>query len=255
MTGSGPIDADHAFAKAARARRRAAAVRWLRGEPAECGRLAVFEATEIPRAVAEIRRGIREIPLEAIRGTLEPSPGKAVRPRLPTRSRRPQSLAQCVARRTPRHTVAPDRRRPGRRRLRPTRRTPPGLSGHRPRRARDRRHRRGCRRRLRFPVALRSPVHPRRSTAQGAMEALEVAVGMRTARRARGGHPHLLAGAATTARRHGRRVAWRRDCADPAVWAVGGRARRGAGRAAAAGSSGPVGAGGVGGQPGAAGLA
>ena len=73
MTGSGPIDADRAFAKAAGARRRAAAARWLRGEPAECGRLAVYEATEIPRVVAEIRRGIPEIPLEAIRGTLEPA--------------------------------------------------------------------------------------------------------------------------------------------------------------------------------------
>jgi len=62
MTDSGSIDADRAFAKAARARRRAAAVRRLRGE-----------AAEIPRAVADIRRGIREIPLDAIRGTLEPA--------------------------------------------------------------------------------------------------------------------------------------------------------------------------------------
>jgi hypothetical protein len=73
MTGSGPIDADRAFAKAARARRRAGAVRWLRGEAAERGRLAVFDATERPRAVAEIGRGSREIPLDAIRGTLEPA--------------------------------------------------------------------------------------------------------------------------------------------------------------------------------------
>jgi hypothetical protein len=73
MTGSGAIDADRAFAKAARARRRAAAVRWLRGEAAERGRLAVFEATEIPRAFGEIGRGIRAIPLDAIRGTLEPA--------------------------------------------------------------------------------------------------------------------------------------------------------------------------------------
>ena len=159
MTGVGPIDADHAFAKAARARRRAAAVRWLRGEPAECGRLAVFEATEIPRAIAEIRRGIREIPLEAIRGTLEP-PGQgcstAVSDPLPAPA---IAGAMCGSPNTAAHRC-PDRRRPGRRRLRPTRRTPPGLSGHRPRRARDRRHRRGCRRTLRGPVTLRSPVHP-----------------------------------------------------------------------------------------------
>ena len=47
----------------------------------------------------------------------------------------------------------------------------------------------------------------------------------------------------------------RRDGADPALWAVGGGARRGAGRAPSAGSARAAGGGGAGGQPGAAGLA
>jgi len=67
------MDAERAFARQARGRRRAALVRWLRREPADDGRLPVFDALGLPRSSAVPGRGIREIPLEAISGTLEPS--------------------------------------------------------------------------------------------------------------------------------------------------------------------------------------
>jgi hypothetical protein len=72
-TGSGIIDAERAFARASRARRRAALMRLLRREPSECGRLPVFD--ELCSALDRVSRrgGRREIPLCAIRGTLEPS--------------------------------------------------------------------------------------------------------------------------------------------------------------------------------------
>ena len=72
-TGSGFIDAERAFARATRARRRAALARLLRGQPSECGRLPVFD--ELCSAFDRVARrgGRREIPLRAIRGTLEPS--------------------------------------------------------------------------------------------------------------------------------------------------------------------------------------
>ena len=72
-TGSGIIDAERAFARASRARRRAAVLRVLRREPSECGRLQVFD--ELCAALCRVARraGRREIPLHAIRGTFEPS--------------------------------------------------------------------------------------------------------------------------------------------------------------------------------------
>ena len=72
-TGSGIIDAERAFARINRARRRAALVRVLRRQPSECGRLPVFE--ELCTALERVARrgGRQEIPLGAIRGTLEPS--------------------------------------------------------------------------------------------------------------------------------------------------------------------------------------
>jgi len=71
-TGSGFIDAERAFARASRARRRAALARLLRRLPADCGRLPVFD--ERCTALSRVSRaGRREIPLRAIRGTLEPS--------------------------------------------------------------------------------------------------------------------------------------------------------------------------------------
>src|SRR5829696_625282 len=72
-TGSGFIDAERAFARAARARRRAALFRLLRRLPAECGRLPVFDERHSALERVARRAGRREIPLGAIRGTLEPS--------------------------------------------------------------------------------------------------------------------------------------------------------------------------------------
>ena len=71
MTGSGPIDAERAFARAARARRCAALLRRLRGTRG--GRLRVYDEGAIARSGSAPLRGTREIPLDAITGTLEPS--------------------------------------------------------------------------------------------------------------------------------------------------------------------------------------
>jgi|SRR4051794_28339911 len=73
LTGSATIDAERAFGQAARARRRAAVLRALRRRPAEQGRLPVYDDSRLRGPGGEPRHGIREIPLEAIRGTLEPS--------------------------------------------------------------------------------------------------------------------------------------------------------------------------------------
>jgi hypothetical protein len=69
LTGSGFIDAERAFDRAARGRRVSALLRRLRGRPAP--RLEVFDerCVQPPRAGL----GVREIPLDAIRATLEPS--------------------------------------------------------------------------------------------------------------------------------------------------------------------------------------
>jgi hypothetical protein len=67
LTGSSHIDAQRAFARLARARRRASIVSRLR-RCAACTRLPVYEAR-----AAGAGGGIREIPLDAISGTLEPS--------------------------------------------------------------------------------------------------------------------------------------------------------------------------------------
>jgi hypothetical protein len=88
LTGTGHIDAERAFDRAARRRRSAALLRRLRGRPG--ARLAVFDER---RLSAGRRPGpaVREIPLAAINGTLEPSraaqfdsqfrPARAVRTR------------------------------------------------------------------------------------------------------------------------------------------------------------------------------
>jgi hypothetical protein len=72
-TGSAMIDAERAFARMTRARRRAALLRRLRREPSECGRLPVFDELCMAVGRAARRAGRREIPLRSIRGTLEPS--------------------------------------------------------------------------------------------------------------------------------------------------------------------------------------
>jgi hypothetical protein len=76
MTGSDSIDAERAFTRATRGRRRAALKRRLRREPAECGRLAVYDERKLRRAAALLGHGIREIPLDAIDGTLEAGKAK-----------------------------------------------------------------------------------------------------------------------------------------------------------------------------------
>jgi hypothetical protein len=73
MTGSPAIDAERAFARQARARRRAALLRRLRGEPGACGRLPVYDERAVRCAGAKVGRGVREVPLAAICGTVEPS--------------------------------------------------------------------------------------------------------------------------------------------------------------------------------------
>jgi hypothetical protein len=70
ITGYGAMDAEHAFTRATRARRRAALARAVRRRPAACGRLAVLDVAG--RAV-RAPRGVGEIALDEIRGTLEPS--------------------------------------------------------------------------------------------------------------------------------------------------------------------------------------
>ena len=68
LTGSAHIDAERAFSRAARGRRRAALAQRLRGRPAS--RLPVHDPG---CARATPARGVREIPLDRISGTLEPS--------------------------------------------------------------------------------------------------------------------------------------------------------------------------------------
>jgi hypothetical protein len=67
-TGSDQVDAQRAFVRASRSRRRAAIARRLRREPAVCGRLTVYDQPLTAGA-----GGVRAVPLEAIGGTLEPS--------------------------------------------------------------------------------------------------------------------------------------------------------------------------------------
>ena len=73
MTGSGQVDAERAFTRMSRSRRRAALARWLRREPADHGRLRVADERRLRNASSQARLGVSEIPLDAIRSTLEPS--------------------------------------------------------------------------------------------------------------------------------------------------------------------------------------
>jgi hypothetical protein len=67
------MDAERAFARASRARRRSALARRLRRQPADCGRLAVYDERRLRRSGHPAGPGVREIPIAAISGTLEPS--------------------------------------------------------------------------------------------------------------------------------------------------------------------------------------
>jgi hypothetical protein len=73
MTGSSAIDAERAFTRAACRRRRAALARRLRRAPACGARLSVYGGPRASRARASAAQGVREIPIDAISGTLEPS--------------------------------------------------------------------------------------------------------------------------------------------------------------------------------------
>jgi hypothetical protein len=73
LTGSVQIDAERAFARLRRSRRRAALARRLRREPAGLGQLPVYDQRALQAIRTRRRPGIREIPLEAICGTVEPS--------------------------------------------------------------------------------------------------------------------------------------------------------------------------------------
>jgi hypothetical protein len=73
MTGSDQVDAERAFSRMVWRRRRAAMARRLRRLPRACGRLELYDERNLQRRHAAARRGIRSIPIEAIRGTVEPS--------------------------------------------------------------------------------------------------------------------------------------------------------------------------------------
>jgi hypothetical protein len=72
LTGSPHIDAERAFTRMARRRRRARVLGLLRRHPAECLRLAVFDERRSGHRARDGRR-IREIPLTEISGTVEPA--------------------------------------------------------------------------------------------------------------------------------------------------------------------------------------
>src|ERR1700754_5069242 len=88
LTGNPRIDAESAFRRATRARRRAALLGTLRRSPAPM--LDVVDETDLLRARTRVPQGVREIPLDAIPATLEPS-------RAPQfdRSSRPARVAAC----------------------------------------------------------------------------------------------------------------------------------------------------------------
>jgi hypothetical protein len=81
-------EAERAFGKAMRARRRASLLRWLRRGCVACARLAIHEVCVLTRHGAG---GVREIPLDAIMGSVEPNRAAhfdhQFRPFPPTRSR------------------------------------------------------------------------------------------------------------------------------------------------------------------------
>ena len=85
------VEAEQAFGRAARARRRAALVIRLRRHCTECNRLAIHDERTLGQHGAPAGAGIREIPLDAISGTIEPNRAqhfdRDFRPAPPTRSR------------------------------------------------------------------------------------------------------------------------------------------------------------------------
>ena len=84
------IEAERAFSSVTRARRRAALARRLRGCRGACGHLPIHDETAL-RSGSAGGLGLREIPLEAISGTVEPNRAaqfdREFRPAGPARSR------------------------------------------------------------------------------------------------------------------------------------------------------------------------
>ena len=76
MTGSASADAERAFTQVLRRRRRATLVRWLRRDAAGCAQLPVYHERTLDGGSGRPGHGVREVPLTAIRGTLEPSRAK-----------------------------------------------------------------------------------------------------------------------------------------------------------------------------------
>jgi hypothetical protein len=70
LTGSAQMDAERAFARQTRARRRASLARRLRRGRADSARLSIYDETKRRRSGLPARV---EIPLDAIAGTVEPS--------------------------------------------------------------------------------------------------------------------------------------------------------------------------------------
>jgi hypothetical protein len=73
MTSWSEIDAERAFSRAARARRRASLMRRLHRRCVECARLLIHDERTLGRSAAPARRRFHDIPLDAITGTLEPN--------------------------------------------------------------------------------------------------------------------------------------------------------------------------------------
>jgi hypothetical protein len=87
----GRVEAEQAFGRAARARRRAALVNRLRRRCSACSRLAVHDERALVHRRPTAGAGPREIPLDAISATLEPNRASQFdhdfRPAAPTRGR------------------------------------------------------------------------------------------------------------------------------------------------------------------------
>jgi hypothetical protein len=73
MTGSALTDAERAFTRVLRSRRRAALARVLQRRPAVHGQLPLYDEGAVRPASVRPTSGIREISLQEIRGTLERS--------------------------------------------------------------------------------------------------------------------------------------------------------------------------------------
>jgi hypothetical protein len=71
LTGNPHVDAEQAFRRALRARRRAALLGTLRRSPAP--ELRVLDERDLVRSRRTVTRGVHEIPLDSITATLEPA--------------------------------------------------------------------------------------------------------------------------------------------------------------------------------------